>query len=92
MNINMYLKYTVTIASKMSYINEDGEFRELSSTNTYRVVEGGILLQWIANEIQDKDTSEISIYDECGYEIKFTKFDPLTGEGGTIWYLIGGEE
>lgn len=92
MNINIYTKYTVTIASTMSLINEDGEFSEYKSTVTYYDVDGGLLLQWITSEIQDKDTSEIGIYDECGYEIKFTKFDPMTGEGGTIWYLIGVEE
>lgn len=90
--ININTKYTVTIASTLSYINEDGEFRAYKNTATHHNIDGRNLMEWIVKEIQDTDTSEIEIRDEIECEIKFTKFNPHTGELGTIWYLIGVEE
>ena len=84
MNINIFQKYKVKISINASVLQPEG-YETISETNIHENVDGCDLMNWIAKYLQDSEIICIKLVDNG---IKFEKFNPDTGEGGTIYYKI----
>lgn len=88
MEINVFGKYKVKRTNNYSYISDRiGEeyYFDKDKSEQEKVISGGELMEWIANDMKDWLTISVNFSDN---EIFMEHFNPNTGESGDILYTI----
>lgn len=84
MNFCMYFDYKIAVKNEYCYINEEGDHTTETEEFT-KVMDGGKLAEFIAEQLKDRWFSSISTKDD---EIIINLFNPMDGTGQDIKITI----